>query len=224
MIGQIIFTFLLFCGFMGILVLSELIYKKFNLQTETTRKMSHIVATLSCLLLLVTIESHWYILVLGVFFFLLLYIGKKNGLFKSINAVERKTGGSYLLPVAIYISFLVYDILDNSLYFVLPVVLLAICDALAGLVGIQFKEKTSNIVLFGQKLQKTYLGSLTFLLSSIVICLVILGLYGYSLPNMIFWTCIIALVTTLTEMFSSRGLDNLTIPLVTILLLWISLS
>ena len=90
MIGQIIITFLLFCGFMGIIFLSEFIHKKYDLPTETTRKMAHIVATLSCLILLFTIDSHWYILVLGILFFLLLYIGKKIGLFKSIENVDRK--------------------------------------------------------------------------------------------------------------------------------------
>lgn len=222
MIFQILITFLLFFGFIGIIALSEYIYKRFNFPAEVTRKGAHLTATLSSLIIVIFIESHWYILGLGIFFFTLLFIGRKLGVFNSIDAVNRKTGGSYLLPISIYTAFLVAELLNQTLYFVLPVLLLAICDSLAGFAGIRYKKKTTNISIFSLDLEKTYLGSGVFFLSSFLISGTVLYFYQYTGFHWILWTLIIALFTTLIEMLSSRGLDNLTIPWMTILLIWLS--
>jgi phytol kinase len=224
MIEQILITFLLMLGFLAIILASEFLYKRFKLPTEYTRKGSHIIASLSSLLIIVLIDSHWYILILGLFFFLLLFIGKKVGLFNSIDRVDRKTGGSYLLPVAIYISFFFADILDEKLYFVLPILLLAISDSLAGFTGMYFQNKTKKIKLFSKELNKTYLGSSVFFLSAFLISVPVLCWFNYTGLNCLIWALSISLVSTLTEMLSSRGLDNLTIPLVSILMIWISLN
>jgi phytol kinase len=222
MIGQILITSLLFLGFIGIIVGSEYLHKRFDLPPELTRKGSHLVATLSSILFPFLIDSHWYILVLGVFFFLLLYIGKKQGLFNSIDGVNRKTGGSYLLPIAIYTSFLASEILDQTLCFVLPMLILAISDSLAGYVGIQYAKKTTYISIWSLNIKKTQLGSWMFFLSAFLITLIVLPIYGYSGTSLIMWTFGIAGIITLVEMLSVRGLDNLTIPWMTILLIWVS--
>jgi dolichol kinase len=222
MIGQILITFLLLLGFIGILVASEYLHKRYGFPSEVTRKGAHVTATLASFILLYTIESHWYILILGIFFFFLLFIGRKKGLFNSIDAVNRKTGGSYLLPVAIYTSFLVAELSGQTIYFSLPMLLVAICDSLAGYLGICFGKKTAKIPFFNVEPGKTYLGSGAFLLSALVISFAVLFYYQYSGSKLVIWAVIIALATTVTEMVSSRGSDNLTVPWMAMLLIWLS--
>ena len=105
MIFQILIVITMLVGYVGFMFLLEYFYKRTKTDPEYTRKLSHVVSSLSCAFFLLFIESHWYILFVGLFFFVLLYFSMKKGLFKSINSVKRKTAGSYLFPISIYIVF-----------------------------------------------------------------------------------------------------------------------
>lgn len=219
MIQQMAVTFSFALGFTLILALCESIYARLSVQPEYTRKLAHIVATLSSLLFLHHIHSHWYILFLGLVFFLLLYLTKRHKKTQSIHAVSRPTMGSYLLPIAIYLVFFLHEQLQQDIYYVLPLLILAISDPLAGIFGTFYKNKTREIRLFGESLHKTYLGSTVFFTSSLLISYFMLHFYAYPFGKSLYLAISIALGTTFTEMLSTRGLDNLTIPLMTILLL-----
>ena len=224
MISQILITVAMLVGYLGVIFASELIYKNFKIDPEYTRKMSHVVASLSCVVFLLFIESHWYILYLGIFFFLLLYFGRKYKLFKSIDSVDRKTGGSYLFPLAIYLIFMLSDVFDNKIYFILPLIILGISDAIAGILGKVYAHRTKTIMIGNYSTGKTYLGSMGFLLSSLILMLIILYIYGISFPEIIWWSVLFAISLTITEAVSSKGTDNLTVPLVAAFLIWLMIN
>jgi phytol kinase len=219
MISQILITTLFFIGFFCIIYLSEYLHSHFNINPEYTRKLAHSFATLSSLIFLVAIESHWYILILGLFFFLLLLASNRKKLFRSIHGVNRNTAGSYLLPVAVYSVFFISQSTSNSLLFILPILLLGISDPLAGLAGYHYRHRINRITIFKHKLDKTILGSTMFFVSSLVISLITLHLFDYAFPKFVLFSLFIAVVTTVTELLSPYGTDNLTVPLITVLLL-----
>lgn len=212
--AQLIFFFMYIGAFLVILAFSEISYKKWSIKADYTRKISHFVTTLSSLSFIYTFQSHWFVFALAVFSFLLLFIGKLKNSFKSIENVSRLTLGSYLLPIGIYFSFVVSTILNNKLLFVLPILILAISDTSAGLIGIIWNREKRKISVFGTTLEKTIEGTFVFLITSFIISAITFLIHGYCFPKIIALTLIIPLATTITELVSPYGSDNLSIPVV----------
>ena len=154
----------------------------------------------------------------------MLFISRNRTYLKSIHDIDRESLGSYLLPVAIYLTFLVSDLMDNRLLFILPILVLAICDPIAGILGINLQQYNHKIKIFNRKLQKTWLGSLSFFVSCLIISIIALyfNLQNFTLKT--FWLAVvIATVSTVTEMLSWRGTDNLVIPMSVLIVLLIML-
>lgn len=220
---QFYFFLLYLAAFLFILGLSELVYKRIKISAEYTRKISHIAATLASLSFIYVFQSHWFVLGLAICSFLLLFIGKLKHSFNSIEDVSRRTFGSYLLPVGIYLSFAMADFFNNSILFILPILILAISDSLAGIIGIHFPRKANQVKFFWVNVEKTFAGTATFLISSAIISALTLAAFGYDFPKMVFLTVYISLATTIVEFVSPFGSDNLTIPVIASFILAYSL-
>lgn len=217
--SQLIYTLIYLVGFYCIIQLSEFIYHKFSVNAEVTRKIAHVLCCLSSLSFLFLFHSHWYVLIIGIAFSLLLFMSKRNGMYSSIDLVERKSIGSYLLPISIYLIFLISELANDKLYFVLPLLILGISDPMAGLVGTSYK-KARQIKLFSVIFQKTYIGSLTFFILTFVLTVLVINASDFSGQNSLFLGFYFALTLTLVEIVSNKGVDNLTVPLVASLLIW----
>ncbi|MCK3683140.1 phosphatidate cytidylyltransferase [Maribellus sp. YY47] len=207
-------------GIVLLLAFNELNYRRLNLKGEFTRKFAHFVATLAVVPFPYIFPSHWYILVLASLFFLALFVTQYSKQLKSIHDIERKSIGSYLLPLSIYVTFLIANLLDNKFIYILPMLILAICDPIAAILGINIKNYNGRIVLFGHKLNKTWLGSGSFLVTSFVISLIALYFHRHVFDLKTFLLALsVAVATTTGELVSWRGSDNLTIPLSAVLIL-----
>lgn len=203
-----------------LLVFNELVYRRLGLKGEITRKFAHFTATLSTITFPYLFNDHWYVLFLAFAFFVLLFVSRHRTYLKSIHDIQRISIGSYLLPVAIYITFLVSHLLENKFLFILPILVLAVCDPVAGILGINLQHYNNKIKLFGHKLQKTWLGSLSFFVSCFIISIIALYFNQEEISLRIFlMACTIAAVSTITEMLSWKGSDNLLIPMSVLLLL-----
>lgn len=201
-------------GISLLLIFNELNYRRLKVKGEITRKFAHFTATLATVPFPYIFPSHWYILVLALLFFAVLLFTQHGTQLKSIHDIQRKSIGSYLLPLSIYISFLLSDIMDNKFIYILPMLILAISDPMAAILGINIKNFNGRIKVFGKKLNKTWLGSGAFFASSFVISILALYFNRGLFDLKAFWLSIlIASVTTLAELISWRGSDNLSIPL-----------
>ena len=221
MTNQIFITTLFVVGFILIIIFNEYLFRKYNLKPEYSRKIAHILACLSSLLFLFSFNSHWNVLFLGLLFFIILYLGKKFNKTKSIDNVKRKTIGSYILPISIYILFFISKKLENNIYFVLPLLILGVSDPLAGFFGTFYENKTKKIIFLNTTFNKTILGSVVFLISSFLISIITLYLFDFEISKTLNISLIIALFATLTEIVSSKGIDNISVPLVTTLIIYI---
>lgn len=218
--NQIALTFIYLIAIILLLVFTELIYRRLGLKGEITRKIAHFTATLSTITFPYLYSSHWYVLVLALFFFVILFVSRHGTRLKSIHDITRKSMGSYLLPIAIYFTFYYALKLENRFYYILPILILAISDPAAGIMGINMKIYNHRIRIFGHKLHKTTLGSSAFFISSFIISIIALYFNRMVFDAKTFWLALaIAMVGTVVEMFSWRGSDNLFVPMSVLLML-----
>jgi phytol kinase len=199
-----------------------------KVRAEYTRKFVHVGTGILTILFPLLLNSHWNVLFLCGNFAIILLLSLRYGWLPSINAIQRKSHGSLCYPLAVYISFCFYEYMSKStatklpplLCFYLPVLIMALCDPAAALVGRRWPIK-KYLVGAGTK---SLAGSATFFLVAVALTF---GLMMVVQPvdatqNRIFVLAFfVGLCTCLTEAFTPHGLDNLTIPLMTILVLFL---
>lgn len=218
--NQIGLTLIFLVAISLLLVFNELIYRRLGLKGEITRKFAHFTATLSTVTFPYLFEDHWYVLFLAFCFFVLLFVSRHRTYLKSIHDIQRISIGSYLLPVSIYLTFLVSVKLENKFLFILPILVLAICDPVAGIMGINLQHYNNKIKLLGHELQKTWLGSLSFFVSCFVISVIALYFNQREISLRILLIAFtVAFVSSVAEMLSWKGSDNLLIPMSVLLVL-----
>jgi phytol kinase len=220
MLTQIVLTFLFLLLFLLLLGFVELIYKRLKLPGELTRKLAHFAATLSTISFPYLFTDHWYVLVLAIIFFCLLFLSRNSRHLRSIHDITRISTGSYLLPVSIYLTFLISHLSDDRFLFILPIMILAVSDPAAGLLGMNINGYNHEIVLFGRRMRKTWLGSSAFFISAFLI-----SLFAFYYHRQMFdlhslgFSVFVALTATIAEMLSPKGTDNLLIPTSVVLVL-----
>jgi dolichol kinase len=220
MTNLIVLSFIYLTGISLLLAFNELNYRRLGVKGEITRKFAHFTSTLATVPFPYIFTSHWYVLVLALIFFAVLFITQNGKQLKSIHDIERKSIGSYLLPLSIYSTFLISCLLQNKFVYILPMLILGICDPMAAILGINIKNYNGRIKLFGHKFQKTWLGSGAFLVTSFLISLIALYFHLAVFDLKTFCLALLIAVTSmLGELFSWRGSDNLTIPLSVVLIL-----
>ena len=215
---EIINSIILSGLFLLLFFLAEVLYHKFKVKVELTRKFVHFTTGAITMLFPIMLGNHWFVLLLCASFAFILIISLKFNLMPSINAIDRKSYGSISYPISVYTCYLAYDYYEqNYLFFYLPILILAICDPIAALTGRKWPK--GKYIINGDN--KTLLGSSMFFLSAFILCFIF---YFVMNKNNFMWlffisSLIIALFTTITEAISSKGFDNITIPMATILLL-----
>ena len=202
---QFLLLFVFINGYVLLLILCEFLNRRRNIASENTRKLAHFVSSMSVLLFPHVFQDDVYVLTICAISFVMLLVSNKMNMLHSIDEVGRKTGGSYLLALSVGIIYYISVKQGNSILFTLPILILAICDPLAGIVGKCFNSKH---ILNG----KSMAGSLTFLFSSLCISLFYLSTAHYKLEFTL--SLVIAFTASITELLSPRGTDNVTIPLV----------
>jgi len=136
-----------------------------------------------------------------------------------LGGVDRHPGGEYYFPLAIAILFPLSRG-DLALY-VIPVAILCFADAAAALVGTRWGV-TRYFALAGRKSLE---GSMAFLCVAAPISVLLLSILTDLGPgHVLVFAGWLALATTLVEAISTRGTDNLTVPLVAFLVLTLLLG
>lgn len=205
-------------GILLLLYIYDMLHKKLAVDAEITRKLAHFTSTATTLVFPLLFTNHWYVLALAVVFFLLLLMSMNTRYLRSIHAIERYSTGSFLLPPAIYLSFLISLKTGQPVSFYMPIVILAVSDPLAGITGYFCKKNNPEIYLLSRNLHKTLFGSSAFFISSLILCLAIFSIMSvHTRLSIGLASLCIASISTLTELLSTKGTDNLTVPLVVIL-------
>ena len=198
--------------------ITELLYHKRGYKGEITRKLAHVATGVLSMFFPFMLQSHWSLLLLSGSFLLLLQASKYMGILKSINDVVRVSHGSILFPVSVYTCFLAYQHFQSLLFYLLPIMILTICDPLSALIGRKYKWK--RIHTFGHS--KDLSGTMAFFLLALIIAgLFLLNFTQASFLSVTFMGVTLASLCALVELISHSGLDNLSIPYILLFLLYL---
>jgi phytol kinase len=173
---------------------------------ETTRRVAHVLA---CLYAIVSHDALplWLFVLACSLFALALVVSRRMKALTSVHTTRRASLGEIYLPVGIIIAALAgllpwpepgaipYTLVSRGPdVFLATILILALADVAAGVTGDLLRAES-----------KTRLGSLAFFGVSILV----VQACGFST----LLSLAVAVVATLVERVSSRGTDNLTVPL-----------
>ena len=197
--------------FLGLFSVAELLYHKFKVKVELTRKLVHVGTGVLTLLFPIMLNSFWAVLFLCSSFFIILILTLKYNLLQSVNAIHRESVGSLAYPVSVSICFWAYLYFDKQyIFYYVPILILAFCDPIAALSGKKFPYGKYSI----GTTKKTMLGSSMFFLSACVVYFCIVLFLHLEVNNeLIIKGIVIAFLTTIAEAITGKGYDNVTIPL-----------
>lgn len=208
--------------FAGIFLLlfasAEFLYHKMKMKVEITRKYVHFATGFLTMLFPPFIQNHWLVLLLCCSFIVILKLSLKFNLLPSINAVERETKGSILYPMIVYGCYFVYIKYGMFIFYYIPILVLAIADPVAALLGKRFPYGKYQTF----KHTKTLIGSAGFFVAALITCLFLtLNLDKRSLEDAFLISLNVAFVCTIAEAITHKGYDNLTIPASALLMLMV---
>ena len=202
--------------FLMIFIIAEIMHKK-GFDIEVTRKFVHFAGAFTTLFFPFIFNSHWVVLALAVAFGLIMFITKKCNWLQSVHAVERKSEGAIYHPMAVYFCFLYSEFLHQPWFYIIAIMILAISDASAALVGKNYGSR-SFIVEPGSK--KSLEGSICFFLSAFLIThLILLLTTDIGRLESVLVAVLISVIVTIFEGVSLKGTDNLFVPIGTMFIL-----
>lgn len=179
----------------------EIAKRKFLLDTNITRRITHIGAALIAAASPYFV-SRWTLIFVCLFFSVVMLLGRRSAWFSSIHNVDRRSFGDVYLPLGEAVAafmFLPYDV--GAFQF--GVLVMGISDAAAGLIGERYGRH--NIRFFGGT--KSIEGSLAFFICTLILAVLFVPTFGYQV-------ILIAVVLTAVEFLSVYGLDNLVLPII----------
>ncbi len=215
----------LYLGFIIAIGMPVILLKAYgNLPFEITRKLYHIVITLS-ILPLVKVFSAWYMAVLAAFLLVLiaypaLTLLEHSSLYRRI-AVERGSGEFKRSLIIVQTSialliFIFWGLHGEAWKYIAVVAVMAwgLGDAAAALVGKAIGRR--RIVHPWIEGAKTYEGTLAmYIVAGLMIFLTLLIYADQSWPASLIVAALVAPVSATIELFSNRGMDTLTVPIST---------
>jgi dolichol kinase len=203
--------------FIGLFCLSELIHRTTSAKVEHTRKLVHFGTGILTLMFPAFLTSSWSVFALCASFAAILLLSLKYTFLPSINAIDRKSYGSILYPVAVYVCFLLYEYQHHDrMFFYAPILVLAISDPMAALFGKRWPKGKFTI----GKGSKTLMGCSAFAVSAFLVLTGLSFLFNQEISFMkAYELLLVAMGATMVEAISGRGTDNLTIPLSVVCLL-----
>ena len=209
-------SFILFFAALTLTVLAAEVLRRFEkLSSETSRKLVHMGVGVLAAFAPFLFQSIWPMVGLGIIFTLLVYLALRGGKLKGMHSQVRQSYGTVFFPISFTLLVLfVWN--NNHVIFVTSMLIMALADAFAAIVG----ERSKRPVLINLGFEKKSLqGSLVMFLASFA--LVVLCFFSFTIPGtnqfditaILCIAVIVAIFATSFEILSIKGSDNLTVPL-----------
>lgn len=196
----------------GILILSEIFWKRHQMRDELARKFVHITTGTFIAFLPFWVDYSW-IKVLAVGFVVVNIVNRYVDVFHAIHAVRRRSWGDVLFGVGV---FAVAWFEPSNWLFAAAILQVSLADGLAALAGVTYGKKHGRYYLFTQP--KSIAGSAIFILVSAVLLGTLFLLDGYYADPLTLWPVLVMLPLMLVcvENLAVYGTDNLLLPLATL--------
>jgi phytol kinase len=209
MFGMLFATPLIF----GLLKFAEFLRKTGRMHGEISRKFVHITVGSFVAFWPFFMETKWILFMCGAFFAVVL-ASRYFKWFPAIYSISRRTWGDLLFPVGIAASLL---LADSVWIFAAAMLHLSLADGFAAVVG-ERHGKTSRYRVFGS--QKSVVGTFVFWAISLMIITALLLTDQANFGSVSILTIIwLPALAALLENLAIRGVDNIVVPISTVLLL-----
>lgn len=199
------------------LILFEFLARKSYITKSLSRKLLHITTGFVVVVVPFLIESYYLIIAVGVVFSITNYVLIKKHLLKQINDSSSENFGIFYYPLAFLISALLFWNV-NKFLLSLSFLIFSIGDALAALVGGSAKSKFYTYIT---KEPKTFNGAVSFIVSSFVLMWIAkltiwekFNFIEYNSLEFLLIALIFALIGGIVEALSTKGTDNLSLPVI----------
>jgi uncharacterized protein (TIGR00297 family) len=215
-----IYFSLIFLGLLFVLLFTiDHLYKKQAFSHFFLRKFVHIIVGVMVVLASFFLESSVPIITISILFALINFISIQKKKFTSIHG-EDKSYGTVYYPLAILtLAILFWE--SNLILFQMTTLIMAISDAMAAIVGVKYGKTKFQLI----KDNKSIVGSASMFISTFLVVFLMLILnIEISLIQLIIISLSIGAVSVASELLSSNGSDNLTVPLFSALFLFVFLT
>jgi phytol kinase len=198
----------------ALIVAIRVAQRRYTLSAETSRKLFHVSGGLSTLAFPWLFHTAWPVLALAPVtvgaLLALKYVRRLRGELGSVlYGIERRSLGEVYMPLGITLVWVLSG--GDPLLFCPPVLMLALADPVAALVGVRLGRHRYATV----DGEKSVEGSLAFCLVAVAAVLLPLLLAGrVTHAEGVLIALDVALLAMIAESVAWRGLDNLFIPLV----------
>ena len=219
LLNNLLGVILSFLYFFVIIFIPKLFPKTRN---EFARKFVHIMIGNWWLILLAFISNTLCALLVPATFIFINYFSvtqsHDTGLLASLERKEGEAASSFglvLYPISLVIMVIFSFVFSNKHYLGgVGIIALSYGDGFAALIGKKWPFGTYRI----GHTKKTVVGSIAmFLITSIILAAYLSLVVGYSSSNIIWVSILTAAIATLVEAATPNGFDNLSIPIVAVL-------
>ncbi len=196
-----------------ILALGEGLRRGLKLGVEFTRKFVHIGVGMVAFLLVALFQNWQFAIIPPLVFIVVNFISYRRQIFSGMETGEKGQLGTVYFPISF--AILIPILWSMPALLVASLMPMTWGDAFAAIIGKRFGAHTYSAM--GQT--KSIEGSLAmFVFSFVAVALTFLIFYA-PLTTSLIVGIVVALVTTMVEAFSPWGLDNLTVPIASAIVL-----
>lgn len=176
---------------------------------EVTRKYIHIMLSNIWFISMAFFDNYIIAAILPMLFVIINSLSYKFNLIKIMEREDKKEGiGTVYYAISLTVLSLVTFYINKPILALPGILIMGYGDGLAAVIGQKVKSKSFNIL--GST--KSIAGSATMLIVSLVISILIFSFIG--IEYLILKAFLIAIIATILEAVSVKGLDNITVPLI----------
>jgi len=191
-------------------VVLRALQKRFGLEPEFVRKVSHVGSGLIALTLPWIFQSIWPVVTVSAITAIGLLVLRRNdkiGLRLVLGSVDRHSHGEFYFAPAILLVFAASR--GDNLMYIVPLLILTAADTAAAIVGVRYGRTHYNNL----SEKKTVEGSVAFFgIAFFATYAPLLIATDIGSIERLLIALLVAFVSTIVEAVASRGLDNLLIP------------
>ncbi|MCF7885733.1 MAG: DUF92 domain-containing protein [Candidatus Marinimicrobia bacterium] len=204
-----------------LVVISDVLYKKFDVSGKITRRIVHISVGLVICTTPFILDNWLPPALLATMFIIANTIAIKNKMMQGIHSAPRISYGTVFFPISYLVLILLFWRSAPGII-IISMLLLTISDPLAAIIGEKYGV-TFNKYLHDEK---SYKGLISVFISSFLltlISLIIMSETGFidsiSMLNIFVISISVALIAVPAEAVSIKGTDNLSLPLLSAIML-----
>lgn len=172
---------------------------------EGARKFIHIGVSNWWILAMLFFDNIIWASIAPVVFILLNYVSFKMNLIKAMERSGKGTLGTVYFPISLLILVIVTFLIEQPFIGAIGILILGYGDGLAAVIG---KKYGKHKLMFGKSVE----GTITMFVTSLIVSFSLLVIFT---PRYVWLAVLIALFATVVEVVTPKGLDNLSVPLLT---------